>query len=141
MTLYTRVYIQTERERERVTSIINSNNKSLIFINYFYNGAIWTIRDFAERNTSAWQKHFIYNKVRTNKDKLRSIYWECRHRLTDNCTVHIKTDQNGRILILPKTEHNHENDQQGAEEAPDLKQRPEAAPSILINEHVWLRLA
>ena len=60
-------------------------------------------------------KHFIYNKVRTNKDELRSIYWECRRRLTDHCTVHIKTDQNGRILILPKTEHNHENEQQGAE--------------------------
>ena len=94
-------------------------------------------------------KYFIYNKVRTNKDKLQSIYWECRRRVTeDHCTVHIKTDQNGRILMFPKSEHTHENEHQGAEirqvRSRILQQaelRPETAPSILINENVGLRLA
>lgn len=92
-------------------------------------------------------QHFIYNKLRTNKDN--SIYWECRRRrLEEQCTVHIKSDQNGRILTAPDREHHHENEEQGNEVRnvranilQQAEQRPEAAPAILINENVGLRLA
>lgn len=122
-----------------------------MFINYFFHimkvGRL--VPSQRGKQQLEYQQH-LYNNVRTNKDG--SIYWECTRRRRrgdpDHCTVHLKTDNNLKIVTAQSGDYNHEHDAAGGDVRQvralllqTAKDRPEAPPTGLINELVGFRLA